>query len=1035
MRTLFAAFFWAALGVSGALAQNAIVTENQLPGTPQSTWDLLGPGSASIQGFTTDISVNHGSTVSFKVKTSTNHWKIDIYRLGYYQGNGARLITTINMTSAQSQPAPLHDTATGLYDAGNWAVSTTWTVPASAVSGVYIAKLTDLNNTNNQNHIPFIVRADESTSDILFQTSDTTWQAYNGWFGGNSGVGGGTNLYGGTGPGGDSAPGRAYKVSYNRPFATHDSCGFASGAQDFVFTAEFPAIQWLEQNGHDVSYIAEVDTARSPALLRNHKIFTSTGHDEYWSGDQRASVEAALANGVNLAFLSGNEVYWKTRWEPSIDGSATPFRTLVCYKETRHHDPLDPLDAAPTWTWTGTWRDLRFSPPADGGRPENGLTGTIFAFDSYRSDPITVPYPMTLLRFWRNTPHVANTAPSGSYTLTQNILGYEWDASPDNGFAPAGLINLSSTTLSVNTFLLNYGTRTGDGSATHNLTLYKHPTSGALVFGAGTVFWAWGLGPVDDGVPTPTDPDIQQAMVNVFADMGVQPATLQAGLVPAVKSTDTTPPVSGISAPANGATFTTGQPVAISGFASDAGGRVAGVEVSLDGGATWHRASGTTSWSYGWTPASAGTYTIKSRPTDDSLNSETPSAGTGITVSPFGSSLFLASDGPSLITADDANAVELGVKFRSSVAGTITGVRFYKNPINFGLPNLPVHTVHLWNTSGTLLASATVANETVSGWQQANLPTPVAIAANTTYIASYHSNGYYSANAGYFDTAHANGPLTAPDSASSGGNDVYVYSSGVSFPSQTFLSENYWVDVVFAATPVQPAITSALTASGTAGTLFSYTITASNNPTSFNATGLPGGLSVNTTTGVISGTPTAARTSSVTLSATNAAGTGSATLSLTITQPSPVLLGSQVVQSTVDTNSSGSAEAFQATATASGTVKVLSIYLDSSSTAATLVVGLYTDSGGHPGTLISQATTSPLTPGAWNNIPIPGAAVTSGTKYWLAILGTGNGTLAFRDGSGCTSENSLQTNLTALPSTWSSGAVYPSCPLSGYGRT
>jgi len=642
---------------------------------------------------------------------------------------------------------------------------------------------------------------------------------------------------------------------------------------------------------------------------------------------------------------------------------------------------------------------------------------------------------MTLLRFWRNTPHVANTAPGGSYTLTQNILGYEWDASPDNGFARAGLIDLSSTTLSVNTFLRDYGTTTADGSATHNLTLYKHPASGALVFGAGTVFWAWGLSSQHDGSPTPTDPDIQQAMVNVFADMGVQPATLQAGLVPAVKSTDTTPPVSGISAPANGASFTTGQPVAISGFASDVGGRVAGVEVSLDGGATWHRASGTTSWSYGWTPASAGTHTIKSRATDDSLNTETPSAGTGITVTPFGSSLFLASDGPSLINANDTNAVELGVKFSSSVSGTITGLRFYKDPNDLGLPSQPAHTAHLWSSSGTLLASATFAGETVSGWQQVNLPSPVAITANTTYIASYHSSGEYSANGNYFATAHTNGPLTAPDSASSGGNDVYVYGSAVSFPSSTYNATNYWVDVVFAATPVKPVITSALTASGTAGSPFRYTITASNNPASFNATGLPAGLSVNTTTGVISGTPTAAGTSSVTLSATNAAGTGTATLSLTITQPSTVLLGSQVVQSTVDTNSSGSAEAFQATATASGTVKVLSIYLDSSSTAATLVVGLYTDSGGHPGTLISQATTSLLTPGAWNNIPIPGAAVTSGTKYWLAILGTGNGTLAFRDGSGCTSENSLQTNLTALPSTWSSGAVYPSCPLSGYGRT
>ena len=106
---------------------------------------------------------------------------------------------------------------------------------------------------------------------------------------------------------------------------------------------------------------------------------------------------------------------------------------------------------------------------------------------------------MSGLRFWRNTPNVAKTAPGATATLTQNILGYEWDGSPDNGFAPGGLIDLSSTTLSVNTFLLDYGETTGNGTATHNLTLYKDPTSGALVFGAGTVFWAWGLAPTTTG--------------------------------------------------------------------------------------------------------------------------------------------------------------------------------------------------------------------------------------------------------------------------------------------------------------------------------------------------------------------------------------------------------------------------------------------------------------------------------------------------------------------------------------------------------
>jgi PKD repeat protein len=232
-----------------------------------------------------------------------------------------------------------------------------------------------------------------------------------------------------------------------------------------------------------------------------------------------------------------------------------------------------------------------------------------------------------------------------------------------------------------------------------------------------------------------------------------------------------------------------------------------------------------------------------------------------------------------------------------------------------------------------------------------------------------------------------------------------------------------------------PSITSALTASGTAGSPFSYTITASNNPTSFNATNLPTWASVNTTTGVISGTPTVAGTSSVTLSATNAGGTGSATLALTITQPSTVLLGDQVIESQLDDNVLGSAEAFQSAASASGTVGSLKIYLDGSSTATKLVAGLYADNAGHPGALIAQGSSTALTPAAWNSVTIiPGAIVTAGQPYWIAILGTNSGLLRFRDrNGGCNSETNAQSNLTSLPSSWATGSIYPSCPLSGYG--
>src|SRR5262249_35626318 len=153
--------------------------------------------------------------------------------------------------------------------------------------------------------------------------------------------------------------------------------------------------------------------------------------------------------------------------------------------------------------------------------------------------------------------------------------------------------------------------------ATHHLTLYRHP-SGALVFGAGTVQWSWGLDANHDtsqyaGFAPAPDVDMQQATVNVLAAMGGQPGTLQAGVVAAPASTHTVPPISTITAPAAGATVRSGQLVTITGTATDAGGGVVGgVEVSVDGGATWHPATGRTTWSYPWTPGLQGSVTLMS---------------------------------------------------------------------------------------------------------------------------------------------------------------------------------------------------------------------------------------------------------------------------------------------------------------------------------------------------------------------------------------------------------------------------------------
>ncbi len=172
-------------------------------------------------------------------------------------------------------------------------------MPADAVSGIYFAKLVREDESAEGSHIVFIVRDDDGGSDLLFQTMDTTWQAYN-QYGGNS-------LYVG-GPG--ENPGRAYKVSYNRPFTSRGPT-----PEDWVFNAEYPMVRWLERNGYDVSYFTGVDSDRRGDEILEHDAFLSVGHDEYWSGGQRNNVEAARAAGVNLAFFSGNEVFWKTRWE------------------------------------------------------------------------------------------------------------------------------------------------------------------------------------------------------------------------------------------------------------------------------------------------------------------------------------------------------------------------------------------------------------------------------------------------------------------------------------------------------------------------------------------------------------------------------------------------------------------------------------------------------------------------------------------------------------------------------------------------
>lgn len=642
--------------------KNAIEAENCKPGSPSTEWDVNGAGDPTIQGYSTDISFNAGATAEFKVRSPSTDYRVDIYRMGYYGGMGARLHATVRpiVPLPQAQPECHVDNTTWLYECPAWEVSVAWPIPQDTVSGVFIARLVRLDGqvttwradnspaggdlrfampSEDANKRPtpqphaygslghgklrnpmkeprasliyFVVRNDDSTSDIVVQTSDTVWQAYN-----NEG---GTSTYGSIDPA-NPRP-RCFKASLNRPLKTR-----AQRPVNAYLGSEYPINRFLEANGYDVTYMTGVDVDRyGSELLHNHNVFFSNGHDEYWSGPQRHNVEEARNRGMHLVFLSGNEMYWRIRWEDN-------YRTMVVYKESQSMVKIDPMLSE----WTGTFRDSRSINPL-GAQPENAVTGQIFTINAWRNDPLIVPARFSRHRQWRHT-EVAQLPPHGQSIFLRGILGHEMDEDVDNGFRPVGLIHLSSTPIDNCMYIQDFGSTYDSGSATHHLTMYKH-ASGALVFGAGTVQWGWALDGFHDsesGVPanlvnhlnTRVGTDvlapvvaIQQFTVNFLADMGAQPATLAPSLVKATATTDRGKPQCVVDSvqTIDSNTFV------VHVTARDDGGVVAGVEVKAGTSDRWHPAviavADGSSWTYTYTALSqVPVNTIACRAVDDSLN-------------------------------------------------------------------------------------------------------------------------------------------------------------------------------------------------------------------------------------------------------------------------------------------------------------------------------------------------------------------------------------------------------------------------------
>ena len=372
---------------------------------------------------------------------------------------------------------------------------------------------------------------------------------------------------------------------------------------------------------------------------------------------------------------------------------------------------------------------------------------------------------------------------------------------------------------------------------------------------------------------------MQQAQINLLADMGAQPATRDTALAPATASSDTAGPTVTVTSPAEGATVPHGTSVTVTGTASDAGGIVAGVEVSTDGGTSWHPAQGKQSWTYTYIQKGLATASIKVRAVDDSANIGAPVTRTLQLTGPY--SVF-GQQVPAVPDSQDGGAYELGMNITPSVDGFITGARFYKSTANTG-----THGGSLWNSTGQRLATATFTSETASGWQKVLFSQPVAVAAGQKYVVSYTApNGHYASK----DYQWASFGLTDPPLKVAGGfgsPPAGVYGGPGSFPTSSYGNGNYFVDALF-----DTVDTSDLTASGhwpldgsssvpqatTVGAVLSKVVTEASVQLTLtaNGTAVPGTTSYDATTRKATFTPAAdlelGTVYTATLSATAASG-------------------------------------------------------------------------------------------------------------------------------------------------------------------
>jgi hypothetical protein len=443
--------------------------ENALPGT--SDWVIRHVGAEhEIEGYAGKASVLSGESFPLFVSTTTRGFTVTAYRLGWYQGHGAREVWKSRAIRGAAQRAATVSAATNTVTADWEPVVHVPTVDWPA--GAYLLVLHA--ESGARRYVPVTVRSASCAGKVVLKNCVQTWQAYNTW--------GGYDLY--KGPSGGYSE-RSLVVSLDRPYADNGANMFLTYERNVIKLAEQLT---LGRGGLDLAYVTSMDIAADPHLLDGASAVISMGHDEYWTPQERANVTAARNKGVNLAFFGANALFRRTRLEPTALGAA---RQVVCYKTDYRADPMFAKDPAEV---TSDWRE---PPNSD---PESSLIGTI-----YEGYPVDAAFVVSSAKSWvyRGT----GVRDGASFP---HLVGVEYDRVDPAYPVQRPLEVLSHSPLTCN------------GAASFGDSAYYTHAGGAGVYNSGTMRWVEAIyGDQPHGIGGSTPAFVRRVTANVlraFAD-------------------------------------------------------------------------------------------------------------------------------------------------------------------------------------------------------------------------------------------------------------------------------------------------------------------------------------------------------------------------------------------------------------------------------------------------------------------------------------------------------------------------------------